>query len=275
MYCLIAKVKNRSRTITYRKIISERMIYQIPDNLTSSVEYNPSTLLEENQWYKFEHFSQTIYCQDILKNTFSSVNYDNLSRAEFNKIDYLCSYQEDVYYFQNVSKNNLQPKNLIHFGDSYEYVENGMFININRDADAIYIKNDDTLYFKNLSKISGIFRGISELYREATDEETENFLRNDFICLTDDYGTGDVKASNRKRIAMAVDTLSNFDEDDKERVFEYIRDYCPSLRSANNSFSIGNEDELKQLLWGIEQRYYTTPVGNKKRIANSIIPLST
>ena len=30
---------------------------------------------------------------------------------------------------------------------------------------------------------------------------------------------------------------------------------------------------MKYLLWGIEQRYYTTPVTNEKRVANSITKL--
>lgn len=39
------------------------------------------------------------------------------------------------------------------------------------------------------------------------------------------------------------------------------------------SFEVGSEDELKMLLYGIEQRFYTTVVGGEKRIANSVIPL--
>ena len=31
---------------------------------------------------------------------------------------------------------------------------------------------------------------------------------------------------------------------------------------------------MKKLLFGIEQRFYTTPVGGEKRIANSVIPLN-
>lgn len=30
---------------------------------------------------------------------------------------------------------------------------------------------------------------------------------------------------------------------------------------------------MKYLLWGIEQRYFTTPVTKEKRVANSIVEL--
>ena len=46
---------------------------------------------------------------------------------------------------------------------------------------------------------------------------------------------------------------------------------------ANAGITIENrkysEDELKMVLFGIEQRFYTTPVGDEKRIANSVIPM--
>ena len=35
-------------------------------------------------------------------------------------------------------------------------------------------------------------------------------------------------------------------------------------------FTINNENEMKYLLWGIEQRYYTTPITKEKRVANSV-----
>lgn len=273
MNCLIAKIKNRSRAVTYRKILSGKTIYNVPSNLISAVPYNPTTLLDEESWYKIESFSSTDYFQDMMRTEFSSVDYDVLDKKEFEKIDYLCSYQDDIYYFQNVSRSNLQPKSWLHMGDDYKYVEDGRVINIHKFADAIYVKENNTLYFTNLSKISGIFKGIGELYREATDEETASFLSNDFIVLSNGFCSSNVKTANRKRIALAVDTLNQFNSNEKKKVFKYIREYCPNLNAQDNSFSIGNEEELKQLLWGIEQRYYTTPVGKEKRVANSVIPL--
>ncbi len=38
----------------------------------------------------------------------------------------------------------------------------------------------------------------------------------------------------------------------------------------DRKFSIKDEERLKHLLWGIEERYYTTRVGGEKRVANSV-----
>ena len=227
MNCLIAKIRNDSRTITYKKILSGKSIYCLPDNISNAVAYNPNILLEDDSWYKIEKFSETPYFQDMMGNDFSSVNYDTLDKSEFDIIDYLCSFQENVYYFQNVSKGNLQPKCWLHIGDDYKYIENGRSININKYADAIYIKEKDTLYFASLSKVTGIFKGIGELYREATEEETNTFLKNDFITLSNGFDATSVKTANRKRIALVVETLNKFNANEKKTVFKYISGYCP------------------------------------------------
>ena len=60
----------------------------------------------------------------------------------------------------------------------------------------------------------------------------------------------------------------------KDRLFEYINSYVPRLHFTHGKFDIGNEKDLKSLLYGIEQRFYTTPILDEKFIAKSIIPIS-
>ena len=269
MKCLIVKVKDRKRTPTYKKMISGKDVYSFPSNLDDAIEYSPSTLHEENEWYMITSFSKTTFCIELLKEDFSSVNYEKLSKSEVDSIDYLCSIQDDIFYFQNISKSNLRPHNFVHIGDDFIYEENSKNININITADAIYVKQDDKLYFQSLSKLTKIFKGIEELYREATDEETTEFLNLSFINLTNGYSTSKVKTANRKRITMALETLSKFNTKEKKQIFKYISKYCNNLEvdENNRTFSIGSEEELKELIYGIEQRYYTTEIGNEKRLA--------
>ncbi|MEH7127896.1 hypothetical protein V7103_06745, partial [Neobacillus drentensis] len=128
-------------------------------------------------------------------------------------------------------------------------------------------------YFKNISAITSIFKGIIELYKEATQQETEDFLKSDFLKLEENYDALKVKTANRKRIALAMETLKEFTPRQKSTIYSYIKEYCSeklSFDEDDSKFKIKNEDELKHLLWGIEQRYYTTPVGKEKRVANSV-----
>lgn len=99
------------------------------------------------------------------------------------------------------------------------------------------------------------------------------FLNESFISLQEGFSSSDVKTANRKRIALAMDILSKFETREKESVFSYILEYYPESLTADGRFSIGSESDLKVLLYGIEQRYYTTPVGQEKRLANSVVKI--
>ena len=101
-----------------------------------------------------------------------------------------------------------------------------------------------------------------------------SFLQSNFIILKNDYGTSNVKTANRKRIALALKTLSELNSEEKSNIFSYIGEYCPDLKTEDNAFSVSSEDELKMVLFGIEQRFYTTLIGGEKRIANSVISMN-
>lgn len=270
------KIRQRGEGNKYRKMLStDQMIYpQGTRMIETSTAYSAKTLLDEGEWYFIEEFSQTEFFLDILGNQISSVDFEQFSAEDFPKIAYLFVTEREEVYFQNVSKSRLvRRKCIIHLGEEFKYDEGSMAIALNEIPDAVYVKAEDKLYFRKLASVTGIFKGIDQLYREATEVETERFLERDFITLKNDFHAGQVKTANRKRIALAEDTLSHLQKEEQEKIFTYIGDYCPTLKRANGSFEIGNENDLKLLLYGIEQRFYTTLVGNEKRIANSVIRL--
>jgi hypothetical protein len=257
-----------------RKVLSsDSEIFRKPDSLDQGVEYNASQLLEDDEWFKLPEFSEKMYCPDFLRQEFSSVNFDSIIRSDFGKIVYLCGIQEKLFYFQRISPARQINRKMIFFGDLCKYEENSASISLNEYADAIYNLITNTLYFRKLRDISVIFDGIDELYREATEDEVNNFLGSQFIELTEGFTSANVKTNNRKRIAFALETLEHFSATDKKKVFDYIKDYCPDIAKGKNKFSIHNEESLKKLLYGIEQRYYTTLVGDERRLANSIITI--
>lgn len=261
----------------YRKMLSsEETIFQEfePEN-TSTLPYTPGATLQDDEWFCITNAKEKEYSIDLLSETFVTVDLEMLTRSEFKKIDYLFVFDDRFIFFQNVSKSKLvSQKKIMHFGEEFTYKTDCAEIVIKDLPDAIYDKNTGNLYFRRLESITSIFRGIDMLYREATQEETDAFLANDFISLTDDYSSSKVKTANRKRIALAVKTLAELDESDRKNIFKYIGDYCPDLKVSENAFEVGSENELKMLLFGIEQRFYTTPVGGEKRLANSVITLN-
>lgn len=269
---LIAKIKKEKEN-PYEKLWSgNEEVYKTPDDLNGAVHYEAGRELDDDEWFKIEDFTEQKYCIDILKKEFRTSDYPEANKSKTSTIEYICDYRDNVYYFQRVMKNNLLMQKKITIGDNI-YLDNGeKSIVINDLPDAIFIETTNILYFKKLQRIAAIFNGIEELYKEATKEETANFVKNDFIRLGQGYDIDKIKTMNRKRIAMAMDTIASFDKKQCKEVLDYTHRYYPHLEyeEKNGIFTVNNEDEMKYLLWGIEQRYYTTPVTNEDRVANSV-----
>jgi hypothetical protein len=267
--------KTRGRNGGYFKVISNSEIYTLPDDLDNPKEYDTDYKLEDDEWFAITEFSEKEYCIEFLTRRFISTDYNQLPRAQYTNIEYLVAYQTGYYCFQKLTSSQVINRRYFSMSEQPELVTNAPIILINQVPDAIYHKEEDILYFKRLTSITTIFKGIYELYREATQEETEEFLENDFINLADDYSAENVKKANRKRIAMAKETIARFTPAEKQDIFGYIREYCEELVFDENdsNFSVSNEEDLKKLLYGIEQRYYTTRIGGERRLANSVSPV--
>jgi len=56
-------------------------------------------------------------------------------------------------------------------------------------------------------------------------------------------------------------------------MLSYIDSYCEqklNFDKENSKFEISTDDDLKLLIYGIKQRFYTTPFGQERRLANSV-----
>lgn len=276
MNSVFVKLRLRGKGNKYRKMLStsENVFPNFSSMVNAAITYAPGALSEADEWFQICDVSLEEYSLDIFDDNFDSLDFDSLAREEFANIDFLFVKQDDILMFQKVTKTRLATKKHIwELGGEYQFQSESNSIVINSQPDAIYRQDNDTLYFRRLESITTIFKGIDQLYREATYEETSQFLQSSFIQLGDGFAADNVKTANRKKIALATKTLENLNPADKKRIFTYIRDYCPALKTPNNKFSVNSEEELRLLLYGIEQRFYTTPVGNEQRIANSVILL--
>ncbi|WP_413481384.1 Kiwa anti-phage protein KwaB-like domain-containing protein [Latilactobacillus sakei] len=235
--------------------------------------YDPQNSLDDNQVYYIEGFSQKRYCPEILTQQCGTSDYDEFISNQSK--DYLLNIVENkLYFFQRITAAMIKPKKylrLLEDRTKYEKVPQGTSITIHDYADAIYNKEEDRLYFLKLEHIKSIFKGIEELYRMATVTEVDHFLESDFITLVEGFTSDDVKTNNRKRIALLKDRYSQYTNVQKKELREYIQQYEGDLEITNDTFVIKNDSDLKKMLYGIDQRYYTTPIEGEKRLANSII----
>lgn len=273
MDCILAKIK-RHRVVPYRKLISNKSAFKPMDLATiDCVSYEPDHNLDEDSWFKIEEFSETKFFLEILGEDFDSKDYVDIEKADFKKIDYVISVQGDDFYFQNITRSSFISLKRIIFGEVARLEENSNQLTLRPWPDAIYFKQSDTLIFRDLSAVSGIFVDINTLYKEATQPEVESFLLKPFIELGDSYNVGRVSHTNRKRITLALEALSSLSDADQTKMFVYVNEYCGSdieYDASAGTFKINSDKDLKTLLYGIQQRFYTTLFGQEKRLANSI-----
>ena len=170
----------------YRKMLSsdESIFPEFDPKNISTLQYTPGATLQDDDWFCITNARGKEYSTELLSEAFSTADFDALTRTEFDKIDYLFVIDDSFTFFQNVSKLKLiSQKRIIHFGEEFTYRTDCAEIVVKDLPDAVYDKGTDNLYFRRLESITGIFKGIDLLYREATQEETDAFLANDFISL--------------------------------------------------------------------------------------------
>lgn len=262
----------------YRKLISDYKLFEtVGIDVSTCIPYNPDHNLDEDAWFKVEQFSQQPFSIENFNSDYDSKNYDDLTKAQFNKIAYIVSVQEDNFYFQKITSSLFIKRKTVVFGEVAKVEESTNRLVINSTPDAIYFTASDTLIFRNLVTISSIFPGIDMLYKEATKEEVKEFLGESFIQLANEYNVEKVSKPNRKRVALAMATLETMSVADRASMLTYIESYCEQklkFDHTSSKFEISTDDELKLLLYGIEKRFYTTYDGHEKRLANSVQPLN-
>jgi hypothetical protein len=270
---ILAHIKTRAKKRIF-KLVSDQSLFDLfTVDLTACVPYNPDHNLDEDAWFKIEGFSNQAFCIDLLKKNFDAKDYDDLVKKNFSKIAYLFSVQGADFYFQKITPSLFVKRKTLVFGEAATLEQSQTRLVINALPDAVYFKQEDTLIFRNLATISSIFKGIDELYKEATKEEVEQFLDESFIETSNGYSVEKVSIPNRKRIGLAMKTLESMSADDKTNMLEYIDGYCEQklkFDQQNQKFEISTDEDLKLLVYGIEQRFYTTLFGNEKRCANSV-----
>lgn len=261
----------------YRLIAGETLFQKVPIVLDNCLDYSADHNLDEDSWFKIKNFHSQDYCPNYLKNPFDSRDYNDLQKNQFDEISYVFCEQGGDFYFQKVTKAKFIRKKMIVFGDIAEIEKNNKRLVINDLPDAIYYKNEDSLIFKSLTTINSIFTGVDILYKEATAQEVESFLSSSFIKIKGSYNSKVISKPNRKRIALALNTLTKMSDQDKVDMHTYINEYTEGklkYEEASSKYEISNDDELKYLLYGIEQRFYTTPFTNEKKLANSVISIA-
>lgn len=259
-----------------KKILSTNSTIFDAQDISASQAYDPAYKLEDEEWFTIASFKATDFRNSFIDkpSPLTTTSLNQLEVDNYKKIKYLAYEHDGHKYFQKFLPSNLISRNWFTVSPEPVLENNKNIISLGRNPDAIYDVATDTLYFKDISRIKIIFKDIDSLYREATQTEVNEFLQQNFIELNENFSGDDVRVPNRKRLAQVVDKLNSFTDRDRSKILSYIGDYCTDIPFEEGKFTISNEEDLKLVLFGIDERFYTTNLGSEKRLANSVIPIA-
>lgn len=259
-----AKIKNENY-----ELLLNRGVFLVP-NLSDSVEY--SSVLENTsgeEWFFIENYSQQKYAIKDLPQESTSLNY--ISKINFTKISFIVSSVEGNYLcFQKVTKQQIIKKKAISFSNDRPELKEEPNLFIQQEPHAVYEKDTDRLYFKNIKSLFTLFKGIEELYRMASEEEVKKFLNNPLIKLDNNFNSSLVKNSNRYRIALIENNTLVKITNNRKKFIRYVAEYSAEMKCMEDQIIISSDQELKILLYGINERYFTTPFTREKFAARTI-----
>lgn len=268
----LARIK-RLQNNPYVKLMSDGNLYEAIDiNRITQVDFNIDHKLDDDSWFHVKNLKNKQYCLEILRSEVDSKNFLDMTKKQFSNVSWIMAKQGKDFYFQKVFPSNFLKTKLFTFGDAVILEEDRNRLVVNKLPDAIYFSAEDRLIFRNLPAVSSIFKGIDTLYKEATDDDVSKFIGSDFISLANGYNLNKVSKPNRKRISMVIDRLDEMEDDKRSGLIEYISGYCVDLEVSRDqrSFVVKTDIDLKKLIYGLDERYYTTGMGNQRRLANSV-----
>ena len=121
--------------------------------------------------------------------------------------------------------------------------------------------------------MNSIFKGLNTLYRAATTAEVTQFFQLGSLLAVDPSYTEDkVGIPNRKNIAKALDNYNSYSPQVQNSLHSYIQTLgLPT--DANGKYTITDEESLKNFVYAIQERFYTTQASTEKRLAQAYVPV--
>lgn len=234
-------------------------------------DYSPNILLADDEWYKTTIIKSEIGDPLELLSRQVNTSLNTITKDQYVNILYLV-YREnsgDYFYLQKIRSNEkMFGKRKLSFSNQPEIFEQPI-IAISEIPDAIYQISSNTLFFKHLGAMNSIFSGINELYREATNQEVDEFLAlDDLLDVESSFDTKKIKIPTRKNLAYALDVYKSLDTATKTKLHAYIS----SLQLPSNDdgkYLINSEESLNDFICAIQEKFYTTEATKEKRLAQA------
>lgn len=251
-------------------------------NTENQTQYSPTHRLdsEENEWFYVDNFGESKFNTSIAKIGQQDIKIEELFNrltelTQFQSSDYpyikwLITKQGACYYFQKVlPSSRIANKTFLYCFEGEPVIQKiNNSVELHKGyPDIIYDSTADRLIFKDLSRAKGMFSNLINLYREATDEEV-----NDFISNRTDISMPaplEIGVRNRKEVARLLPKIEALSDEAKNRLTRYINDNIgrTNLKIGDNGkIVISNPTDFKQYVTLLDERFITSEIYSEDRV---------
>ena len=263
---ILAKIKSEYKTILNQ---TDNILNEFDLSSIEAIDFSPSQKPDDDQWFQINSFSEKDYFIDQCKTDFSSASLNQIVNDNYADISCIVILQGNKKYFQRITPSLfVNRKTILDYSGEPKIVEHRKQIEIRDESDAIYLVDTDILYFKTIGKLKVIFPGIEVLHREATQDEVDAFIENDFISLST-ITNNSIGEQNRKRIADIGIKYNALSDEEKNQLIIYAKEKA-GVELEDDSFVVKSETDLKNVLYAMDQRYYYADIYEENRVANSV-----
>lgn len=270
----------RGKTAIRQVLSTEEAIYNV--NMEDQIPYTPTDRLDqdENGWFYIEGFRESRFNTALAKIGGADVKIEELFErltefTEFQSTDYsyikwLITKQGERYYFQKVlPSSRIESRTILSFTvGAPEIKDMSNSVEVRRGfPDIIYNSHTDRLLFRDLSRAKEIYKGLINLYREATDEEITAFLssRED---TTISISIDKIGIRNRKEIARLADKINMLSSEATATLVTYIDTHLTEAglhKGEDGKIIIATPKDLSSYLALLDQRFVLSEVYSERR----------
>jgi hypothetical protein len=266
---IIAKLKSGQNVIVFDDAEGEgfKDMYKAPD-VKTAVAFDPNSKnWVEGQW----HFVVLTEEQkeEMLGGYVSeagSMGLDTMTADQYAEVKalYLVS-AEEMLFTKVSSRHVLGSKKYVAFGDTPALAEQGNSILLTGEVDAYY--NGRLLYFKKFAAVRSLFPGLYKVYKEATEDVTNEFLSSELFELKEEMSSDFISLRNRKKISDIVAEKGEELKDPEAfgKYLSYAQSYDLDLEIDQGKIALIDNGDVNKVIGLFGEQFYTAEISREKR----------